>query len=75
MTIDIGDLDKIDEALMTYDLSDEALEAAARVDGRLAITIGYCATASSALVLLAVLSSAIRNSNSADESDATRSAR
>ena len=39
--------DKIDEALTTYDLSDEALEAAARVDGRLAITIGYCATASS----------------------------
>jgi hypothetical protein len=31
MTDDIGDLDKIDEALMTYDLSDEALEGAARV--------------------------------------------
>jgi dienelactone hydrolase len=48
MTDDIGDLDKIDEALVTYDLSDEALEAAARVDGRPAITVGYCATASSA---------------------------
>ena len=41
-------IDPVDEALMTYDLSDEALEAAARVDGRLAITVGYCATASSA---------------------------
>ena len=40
-----GNLDKIDEALMTYDLSDEALEAAARIDGGLAMTIGYCATA------------------------------
>jgi hypothetical protein len=30
---DTDDFDKIDEALMTYDLSDEALEAAARVDG------------------------------------------
>jgi hypothetical protein len=48
MTDDIGDLDRIDEALMTYDLSDEALEAAARVDGRPAITIGYCTTASTA---------------------------
>jgi hypothetical protein len=48
MTDDIGDLDKIDEALMTYDLSDETLEAAARVDGRPAVTIGYCATASTA---------------------------
>ena len=48
MTNDIGDLDKIDQALMTYDLSDEVLEAAARVDGVQAITIGYCATASSA---------------------------
>jgi hypothetical protein len=46
MTDDIGDLDKIDEALMTYDLSDEALEAAARVDGGRAITFGACATAS-----------------------------
>ena len=43
-----GDLDKIDEALMTYDLCDEVLEAAARVDGRPAVTIGYCATAASA---------------------------
>jgi hypothetical protein len=42
MTDGIGDLDKIDEA---YDLSDEALEAAARVDGVQAVTIGYCATA------------------------------
>ena len=48
MTDDIGDLNKIDEALVTFDLSDEALEAAARVDGKLAITVGYCATASSA---------------------------
>jgi hypothetical protein len=48
MTDDNGDLDKIGEALMTYDLSDEALEAAARVDGGLAVTIGYCATAASA---------------------------
>ena len=43
-----ADLDKIDEALVTYDLPDEALEAAARVDGRPAITAGYCATASNA---------------------------
>jgi hypothetical protein len=48
MTDDIGDLDKIDEALMTHDLSDEALEAAARVDGGQAMTVGYCATAASA---------------------------
>jgi hypothetical protein len=48
MKDDIGDLDKIDETLMIYDLSDEALEAAARVDGGLAVTIGYCATAASA---------------------------
>jgi hypothetical protein len=48
MTDDIGDRDKIDEDLMTYDLSDEALEAAARVDSRPAITIGYCATAGTA---------------------------
>ena len=33
MEDDAADLDKFDEALMTYDLSDEALEAAARVDG------------------------------------------
>ena len=43
-----ADLDKIDEALVTYDLPDEALEAAARVDGQPAITVGYCATASNA---------------------------
>jgi hypothetical protein len=48
MTDHIGDLDKIDEGLMNYDLSDEALEAAARVDGKPAITIGYCATAGTA---------------------------
>ena len=48
MTDDIGDLDKIDETLSTNDLSDEALEAAARVGGRLAITVGYCATAGTA---------------------------
>ena len=44
----LADLDQIDEALMTYDLSDEALETAARVDGARAITVGYCATASNA---------------------------
>ena len=43
-----AELDKIDEPLMTHDLSDEALEAAARVDGRQAMTVGYCATAASA---------------------------
>ncbi len=48
MTDDIGDLDKIDEALMTYDRSDEALEAAARVGDARAMTVGYCATAASA---------------------------
>ena len=48
MKDDTGNLEKIDEVLMTYDLSDEALEAAARVDGRPAITVGYCATASNA---------------------------
>jgi dienelactone hydrolase len=42
----VADLDKIDESLMTCDLADEALEAAARVDGVRAITFGYCATAS-----------------------------
>jgi hypothetical protein len=52
MMEDIGDLDKIGEALVTIDLSDEALEAAARVDGRLAITVEYCATASSACYCL-----------------------
>ena len=36
----LADLDKIDEALMTNDFSDEVLEAVARVDGRPAITIG-----------------------------------
>jgi hypothetical protein len=44
MTDDTGDLNKIDEALMTHDLSDEALEAAARLDGGRAVTIGYCTT-------------------------------
>jgi hypothetical protein len=44
MTDEIGDLDKIDEALMTHDLSDEALEAAARVDGGQAFSVGYCST-------------------------------
>jgi dienelactone hydrolase len=46
MTDGVAGLDKIDESLMTYDLADEVLEAAARVDGGPAITIGYCATAS-----------------------------
>jgi hypothetical protein len=48
MKNDPANLYHIDEALMTCDLSDESLEALARVDGRLAITVGYCATASSA---------------------------
>ena len=43
-----ADLSEIDETLITYDLSDEILEAAARVDGWPAITVGYCATASNA---------------------------
>ena len=47
MTDDSGNLNKIDEALMTCDLADEVLEAAARVDGVRAVTVGYCATASS----------------------------
>ena len=46
MKVDAADVDKIDEALMTYDLSDEVLEAAAGVDGVRAVTFGYCATAS-----------------------------
>jgi hypothetical protein len=48
MTDDSGNLNKIDEALMTCDFSDEALEAATRVDGWRAITFVYCATAASA---------------------------
>jgi len=48
MKDDTGNLDRIDEALMTCDLSDEALEAAARVDGGPAMTVGYCATAANA---------------------------
>jgi hypothetical protein len=49
MKDDAADLHKIDQALITTeDFSDEALEAAARVDGGRAITVGYCATASSA---------------------------
>ena len=46
MKDNVAGLDKIDEPLMTFDFSDEALEAAARVDGVRAVTIGYCATAS-----------------------------
>jgi len=42
----VAGLDKIDEVLMTCDLADEVLETAARVDGVRAITVGYCATAS-----------------------------
>jgi dienelactone hydrolase len=52
MTDDVADLDKIDEALMTCDLADEVLEAAARVDGVRAITYGYCATASTSWACL-----------------------
>jgi hypothetical protein len=48
MTDYISNLDTIDQALMTCDLSDEVLEAAARVDSVRAVTIGYCATASTA---------------------------
>jgi hypothetical protein len=48
MKNDPANLYQIDEAIISYDLSDEELEAAARVDGGPAITIGYCATASSA---------------------------
>jgi len=49
MKDDAADLRKIDQTLMTADdFSDEALEAAARIDGGRAITVGYCATASSA---------------------------
>jgi hypothetical protein len=48
MKNDPADLDQIDEIVTTYDLSDEALEAAAGVDGGRAITVGYCATASNA---------------------------
>ena len=44
----VADLDKIDEPLMTCDLADEVLEGVARVDGVRAVTIGYCATASTA---------------------------
>jgi hypothetical protein len=43
----VDGLDKFDEALMTCDLADEVLEAAAGVDGLRAVTVGYCATASS----------------------------
>lgn len=44
-----ADLDRIDQALMiANDFSDEALEAAARVDGARAMTVGYCATAANA---------------------------
>jgi hypothetical protein len=48
MKDDAAVLDNTDEALTTCDFSDEALENAARVDGRPAITVGYCATASNA---------------------------
>jgi hypothetical protein len=48
MKSDPANLDQIDEALMTYDISDEVLEAAARADGGRAITVGACATASNA---------------------------
>jgi hypothetical protein len=47
MTEDFGDLDKIDDAFTTH-VSDETLEAAARLDGVQAITVGYCATAGTA---------------------------
>ena len=47
MMHDIGDLDKIDDAFTIY-VSDETLEAAARLDGVQAVTVGYCATAGTA---------------------------
>ena len=47
MTDDIEDLDKIDDALTIY-VSDETLEAAARLGGVQAVTVGYCATAGTA---------------------------
>jgi len=47
MNDDAAVLDKIDEAFLTpNNFSDEVMEAAARVDGARAITVGYCATAS-----------------------------
>jgi hypothetical protein len=46
MKNDPADRCQIDEALAIYDVSDEVLEAAVRVDGIQAVTIGYCATAS-----------------------------
>jgi hypothetical protein len=48
MKDDDADLATTDQALMTCDVSDEALEAVARVDGVRAVTVGYCATASNA---------------------------
>lgn len=42
MTSDATDLDETGEALITNDLSDETLEAAASGDGRRAITWAYC---------------------------------
>ena len=48
MRNDPADRDQIDEVLMTFDLSDEPLEAAAGVDGGRAITVGYCATGANA---------------------------
>ena len=37
-----ADQDRTDERILTYDVSDEALEAAAGVDDRRAITWFYC---------------------------------
>jgi hypothetical protein len=42
MNGDPSDLDEIAETLITFDFSDEALEAAASVDGGRAITWAYC---------------------------------
>jgi hypothetical protein len=47
MKNDPADL-QVDESLMTYDFSDETLEAAARLGGVQAVTVGYCATAGTA---------------------------
>jgi hypothetical protein len=48
MTDDIGDFDKIDEALMTYDLSDDAVEAAVRVSDSESTACAFAMTSTAA---------------------------
>jgi dienelactone hydrolase len=48
MTDDIGDLDDGAALTTATDFRDEELEAAARLDGARAMTVGYCATGSTA---------------------------